>query len=79
MVTGRSMHLADGSLERLRRRLVDDIDVISCFLAGEPRGATVDTATTNTATVDTATECHDCVLFRLDLRNGDDDHHRRSG
>ena len=43
MVTGRSMHLADG-LKRLRRRLVDVIDVISCFLAGESRGTTVATA-----------------------------------
>lgn len=74
MVTGRSMHLVDGGLKRLRR-LVDVIDVISCFLAGEPRGTDVVTATN----VATATECHDRVLFRLNLRNGDDDHHRRGG
>ena len=67
MVTDRSMHLADG-LKRLRRRLVDVIDVVSCCLAGEPRG-----------TAAPATECHDRVLFRLKLRNGDDDHHRRCG
>ena len=69
MVTGRSMHLADGGLERLRRRLVDVSDVIPRFLAGESRGTTVAAAA----------EFHVCVLFRLNLRNGDDDHHRRGG
>jgi hypothetical protein len=27
----------------------------------------------------TAAGCHDLVLYRLKLRHGDDDHHRRQG
>jgi hypothetical protein len=68
MVAGRSMYLADGGLERLRR-LVDVNDVVFSFRAREPSGATAATAA----------ECHELVLFRLNLRNGDDDHHRRCG
>ncbi|HXI49268.1 MAG TPA: hypothetical protein VNH39_11850 [Steroidobacteraceae bacterium] len=66
MVTGRSMRL-DGGIERLRR-LVDVIDVVDVIhvSAGEPRGTT-------------ATDCHNRVLFCLNLRNGDDDHDRRGG
>jgi hypothetical protein len=66
VVTWRSMRLADGGLECLRRRIVDVIDVASGIHAGSARGVT-------------ATRCHDLVLFRLKLRNGDDDHHRRCG
>jgi hypothetical protein len=69
MVTWRGMRLADGGFKCLRRRIVDVIDVIdvaSGIHAGSARGVT-------------ATGCHDLVLFRLKLRNGDDDHHRRCG
>jgi len=68
VVTWRSMHLADGGLERLRR-VVDVIDVInvaSDINGGSARGVT-------------AAGCHDLVLYHLELRNGDDDHHRRRG
>lgn len=58
MVTGRSMQAADGSPERLRRRLVDVIDVVTSFLAGEPGGATA------TAPI----ECHDLVRIKSDRR-----------
>jgi hypothetical protein len=70
MVTHRSIHFADGDLERLRRRIIDVIDVVLNALAGCPRGATA------TATAD---NCHDIVLFRDNLRHGDDDHDRRRG
>jgi hypothetical protein len=66
MVTRRSMRLADGGFECLRGRIVDVIDVASGIHAGSARSVT-------------ATGCHDLVLFRLQLRNGDDDHHRRRG
>jgi hypothetical protein len=69
MVTGRSMHLVDGGFKRLRR-LVDVNDVVSGFLAGEPCDATAATP---------AAECDGRAVFRLKLRNGDDDHHRRGG
>jgi hypothetical protein len=68
MVTHRSIHFADGDLERLRRRIIDVIDVVLNALAGCPRGATA-----------TADNCHDIVLFRDNLRHGDDDHDRRRG
>jgi len=66
------MHLTDGDLKRLRRRVdvIDVIDVASDINGASARGATA------TAT---AAGCHDLVLFRLKLRNGDDDHHRRCG
>jgi hypothetical protein len=66
MVTRRSMRLADGGFECLRRRIVDVIDVACDFHAGSARGVT-------------ATDRHALVLYRLKLRNGDDDHHRRCG
>jgi hypothetical protein len=64
MVTRRSMRLADGGSECLRGRIFDVIDVASGIHAGAARGVT-------------ATGCHDLVVYRLKLRNGDDDHHRR--
>jgi hypothetical protein len=66
VVTWRSMHLADGGLERLRRRVIDVVDVASDINGGSARGVT-------------ATGCHDHILYHLELRNGDDDHHRRCG
>jgi len=66
MVTWRSMRLADGGLKRLRRRIVDVIDVACGIHAGSARGVS-------------ATGRHDYGLYRLELRNGDDDHHRRCG
>ena len=66
MVTRRSKRLVDGGFECLRGRIVDVIDVACGIHAGSARGVT-------------ATGCHDLVLFRLQLRNGDDDHHRRCG
>jgi hypothetical protein len=69
MVTGRSMRLADGGFECLRRRIVDVIDVID--VASGIHAASARRVT--------AAGCHDLVLFRLKLRNGDDDHHRRGG
>jgi hypothetical protein len=70
MVTRRSIHLADGGLERLRRRIIDVIDVDRNALAGCSRGASA------TATTD---HCDDIVLYRDNLRHGDDDHDRRRG
>jgi hypothetical protein len=70
MATRRSNHVADRGLERLRWRIVDVIDVVCNALASCPRDAA--------ATV-TAANCHDGVLLRDNLRNGDDDHHRRRG
>lgn len=71
MAARRSIHVADGDLERLRRRIVDVIDVVCNTLAGCPGDAAAATAT--------ADDCHDIVLCRDNLRNGDDDHHRRRG
>jgi hypothetical protein len=71
MVARRSIHLADGGLERLRRRIIDVIDVGCNALAGCSRVAT--------ATTTTADHRHDIVLFRDNLRHGDDDHDRRRG
>ena len=67
MVTGRSRHLADGGFKRLRRivDVVNVVDVARTGGPGRPRGA--------------ATHFHGLVLLRLNLRNGDDDHHRRCG
>jgi hypothetical protein len=65
MVTHRSIHLADGDLERLRWRIVDVIDGVFNAPAGCPRGG---------AAAATTTHCHDVVLFRDNLRHGDDDH-----
>jgi hypothetical protein len=64
MVTRRSIRPADGGLKRLRRRIIDVIDVVCNAPAGCPRCAT-------------ANDCHDIVVFRHNLRDGDDDHHRR--
>ena len=75
MAAGRSIHVADGDLERLRRQIVDVIDVVWNTLASCPGDATATTTTTTTTTDD----CHDIVLFSDNLRNGDDDHHRRRG
>jgi hypothetical protein len=72
MVTRRGIHLADGGLERLRRRVIDVIDVDRNARAGCSRGATA----TATATTD---HCHHIVLYRDNLRHGDDDHDRRGG
>jgi hypothetical protein len=70
MVIRRSICLADGDPERLRRRIIDVIDAIDVVRnapAGCPRGATA------------TDDCHDFVLFRDKLRHGDDDHDRRRG
>jgi hypothetical protein len=64
MVTRRGMRLAYGGIECLRRWIVDVIDVACDIHAGSARSVT-------------ATGCHDLVLYRLKLRNGNDDHHRR--
>jgi hypothetical protein len=70
MVTGRSMRLADGGSKCLRRRIVDVLDVIDVASGIHVAASGIHV---------TATGCHDLVLFRLKLRNGDDDHHRRGG
>jgi hypothetical protein len=66
MVTWRSMRTADGGFKRLRRWIVDVIDVACGIHAGSARGRA-------------ATGCHGLILYRFELRNGDDDHHRRCG
>jgi hypothetical protein len=65
MVTRRSMRLVDGGFECLRRRVVDVIDV-ACGIRAGSRGVTT-------------TGRHGLVLYDVNLRNGDDDHHRRCG
>jgi hypothetical protein len=62
------MHLVDGGSERMRRRIVDVIDVvITCNDAGRPRG------------VATASHRNGLLLYRRKLRNGDDEHDGRRG
>jgi hypothetical protein len=63
MVTWRSMRTADGGVKRLRRWIVDVIDV-ACGIHAGSRGVTTAGG-------------HDLLLYHLELRNGDDDHHRR--
>lgn len=68
LVTGRGMHLVDRGFERMRRRIVDDIDIIVTGLdAGGACGA------------DTATQRNDLFLYRHKLRHGDDDSDGRRG
>lgn len=62
------MHFVDGGSERMRRRIVDVIDVIvTCIAAGRPRG------------IATASHGNGFLLYRRKLRNGDDDHDGRRG
>jgi hypothetical protein len=68
MVTRRSIRPADGGLKRLRRRIIDVIDVVCNALTGCPRAATATAS---------AHDCYDIVVFHVHLRDGDDDHHRR--
>jgi hypothetical protein len=72
MVTRRGIRLADDGLKRLRWRIIDVVDVVCNAPAGCPRGAT---APVNAA----ANDCHSIIVFRRNLRDGDDDHHRRRG
>jgi hypothetical protein len=66
MVAWRSMRVADGSFERLRRRIVDVIDDGCAVRAASARGVA-------------AAGCRTRGLHHIELRYGDDDRHRRCG
>ena len=68
LVTSRGMRLADGGFERMRRRIVDDIDII---ITGHDAG--------RACGPDTAAQRNDLLLYRHKLRHGDDDPDGRRG